>query len=142
MAPGFSREDFESGVSLRRDKAISRVLMRLRVMEGYGSGYDRITAACRDGDYPEPEWIENGPQIKVVLKPHPSSATNTERDRGSSLEDRTRARVRHAPHERRDAILAALDELERPNTRDLSQRTGISERSLDRDLRALREAGL
>jgi hypothetical protein len=30
--PGFSREDFESGVSLRRNKAISRVLMRLGVI--------------------------------------------------------------------------------------------------------------
>lgn len=140
--PGYSREDFESGVSLRRNKAISRVLMRLRVMEGYGSGYDRITAACRDGGYPGPEWIENGPQIKVVLRPHPSSAASAQRDRDSAAADRARAKVRRAPQERRDAILAALDELERPNTRDLAQRTGISERSLDRDLRALREDGL
>jgi ATP-dependent DNA helicase RecG len=111
-------------------------------MEGYGSGYDRITAACRDGGYPEPEWIENGPQIKVVLRPHPSGAPNAQRARAGGLEDRTRARGRRAPEERRDAILAALDEIERPNTRDLAQHTGISERSLDRDLRALRDAGL
>ena len=68
--PGFSREDFESGVSLRRNRAVSRVLMRLKVMEAYGSGYDRIIAECRRGGYPEPEWVENGPQIKVVLRPH------------------------------------------------------------------------
>ncbi len=39
----FWREAFQAGVSLRRNKAISRVLMRLGVMEGYGSGYERIT---------------------------------------------------------------------------------------------------
>ncbi len=52
--PGFSREDFESGVSLRRNKAISRVLMRLGVIEGYGSGYDRVIAACREDGSPSP----------------------------------------------------------------------------------------
>ena len=33
------------------------VVRRLGVIEGYGSGYDRIVAACRDGGYPEPDWI-------------------------------------------------------------------------------------
>jgi ATP-dependent DNA helicase RecG len=140
--PGFSREDFESGVSLRRNKAISRVLMRLGVIEGYGSGYDRVIAACRDEGYPEPEWIENGPQIKVVLRPHPSSSPLPQPGSDTSLGSQRSSQARLTPEERRDVVLAAIDDLERPNTLDIQRRTGISARSLERDLRHLRSADL
>jgi predicted HTH transcriptional regulator len=140
--PGFSREDFESGVSLRRNKAVSRVLMRLRVIEGYGSGYDRVIAACRDQGYPEPEWIENGPQIKVVLRPHPASGLSLQRT--SDIPERARrpSQARMTTEERHAAVLAAIDELERPNTVDIQRSTSIPTRSLGRDLGYLREAGV
>lgn len=138
--PGFSREDFESGVSLRRNKAITRVLMRLGVIEGYGSGYDRIIAACRDGGYSEPEWIENGPQIKVILRPHPASGLSSQPTGDISERSRHKARTRLTSEERHDAILAAVDELDRPNTTDIQRHTGIPVRSLERDLGHLREA--
>jgi ATP-dependent DNA helicase RecG len=138
--PGFSREDFESGVSLRRNKAISRVLMRLDVIEGYGSGYDRIVAACRDGGYPEPEWIENGPQIKVVLRPHPTSGFSAQPTSDSPRGGREQTRL--MVEERDAAVLAAIDSLERPNTADIQRQTGLSIRSLGRDLRRLRDAGV
>ena len=143
LRASLSREDFESGVSLRRNKAISRVLMRLGVIEGYGSGYDRVIDACRDSGYPEPEWVENGPQIKVVLRPHPDS--NLVPLLGSDTahtEARQSRQHRFTPGERRDVVLAAIDELERPNALDIQQRTGISARSLERDLRHLRDADL
>jgi ATP-dependent DNA helicase RecG len=140
--PGFSREDFESGVSLRRNKAISRVLMRLTVIEGYGSGYDRITTACRDGGYPEPEWIENGPQIKVVIRPHPAAGV-TPQDAGMPPGPETlRGRPRQSVEERRRLVLRAVQELERPNTTDIQAYTGVPARTLDRDLGHLRDAGL
>ncbi|MGH2880133.1 MAG: ATP-binding protein [Solirubrobacteraceae bacterium] len=138
--PGFSREDFESGVSLRRNKAVSRVLMRLGVIEGYGSGYDRIIGVCRDAGYPEPEWIENGPQIKVILRPHPASGLSPQSTGDVAGRARHTTRTRLTPDERRDAILAAVDELDRPNTTDIQRHTGIPLRSLERDLGHLREA--
>jgi predicted HTH transcriptional regulator len=140
--PGFSREDFESGVSLRRNKAISRVLMRLGVIEGYGSGYDRVIAACREGGYPEPEWIENGPQIKVVLRPHPSSGLSSQPTPDIPERARRPSQARMTTEERHAAVLAAIDELERPNTVDIQRRTGIPTRSVGRDLGYLREAGV
>jgi len=130
--PGFSREDFESGVSLRRNKAISRVLMRLGVIEGYGSGYDRVIAACREDGYPEPEWVESGPQIKVVLRPHPDADRTLLPDLAGKLE--MGRPQRHSPAERRERILAAIDDLERPNARDIQEYTGIPRRTLARDL--------
>ena len=138
--PGFSREDFESGVSLRRNKAISRVLMRLGVIEGYGSGYDRIVAACREGGYPEPEWIENGPQIKVILRPHPASSLSAQSMTHGPNGGRERSRL--TVEERDAAVVAAIDNLERPNTADIQRQTGLSTRSLGRDLRRLRDAGV
>ena len=140
--PGFSREDFQSGVSLRRNKAISRVLMRLGVIEGYGSGYDRIVAACRDGGYPEPDWIENGPQIKVILWPHPASGLSSRPTPATPERAGRPAQARITMEERHAAVLAAIDGLERPKAVDIQQRTGISMRSLERDLRHLREAGV
>lgn len=139
--PGFSREDFESGVSLRRNKAISRVLMRLGVIEGYGSGYDRVIAVCREEGYPEPEWIENGPQIKVVLRPHPGSGLSPESTVGDPGRGGRASHVRLTPEQRYVAVMGAIEELERPNTGDIQRHTGISTRSLGRDLRHLREQG-
>jgi predicted HTH transcriptional regulator len=104
--PGFSREDFESGMSLRRNKAISRVLTRLEIIEGYGSGFDRITAECRAGGYPQPEWVENGPQIKVVLRPHPSSDPPPNCGAIQSAQANSR-QVLDLPH-RNDATLSSL----------------------------------
>lgn len=135
--PGFSREDFEAGVSLRRNRAIARVLRRLRISEGYGSGYDRVTAASREGGYPIPEWLENGPQIKVVMRPHPI----VQDDGRPADTDSDRLSRRRTPAERREAILGAIDALGRPNAVDLERRTGIPSRTLDRDLRELRAEG-
>jgi predicted HTH transcriptional regulator len=140
--PGFSREDFESGMSLRRNKAISRVLTRLEIIEGYGSGFDRITAECRAGGYPQPEWVENGPQIKVVLWPHPSSGPSTELGADTKRPSQQSSSARLAPQERRDIVLAAIGDLDRPSAADIQAHTGIAPRTLERDLRQLRSAGL
>jgi DNA-binding transcriptional ArsR family regulator len=140
--PGFSREDFESGMSLRRNKAISRVLTRLEIIEGYGSGFDRITAECRAGGYPQPEWAENGPQIKVVLRPHPSSGPSTELGADTKRPSQQSSSARLTPQERHDIVLAAIDDLDRPSAADIQVHTGIAPRTLERDLRHLRSAGL
>ncbi len=139
--PGFSREDFQSGVSLRRNKAISRVLMRVGVIEGYGSGYDRIVAACAEEGYPEPEWIENGPQIKVVLRPHLGADLAAGGSRTPTASTRP-ANGRLTVEERSNAILAAVDELNRPNAIAIQGHTGIPTRSLERDLKRLRGSGV
>jgi len=140
--PGFSREDFESGMSLRRNKAISRVLTRLEIIEGYGSGFDRITAECRAGGYPQPEWVENGPQIKVVLRQHPSSGPSTELGADTKRPSQQSSSARLTPQERHDIVLAAIGDLDRPSAADIQAHTGIAPRTLERDLRQLRSAGL
>ena len=53
-----------------------------------------------------------------------------------------KASSRHSFEERRELILGALAELERPNATDLRRHTGIAARTIERDLRRLREEGV
>jgi len=41
------------------------------MMEQWGSGWQRIREACKDGGYPEPEWQEPGACTRVIFHPHP-----------------------------------------------------------------------
>ena len=104
--------------------------MRLGVIEGYGSGYDRVIAACHADGYPEPDWIENGPQIKVVLRPHPAGNVSARTMSGSPRGTQERSRPPVTAEERGAAVLSAIDNLHRPNTGDIQRQTGISTRKL------------
>lgn len=132
--PGFALEDFKEGASLRRNKAITRVLRRLRVVEAYGSGFDRVAAACQASGHPVPEWVENGPQIKVVFRPHPAAFSQKLVPPRSSRE--------LTASERREAVERAIDELDRPTQAALVEATGLPRASLARLLRTLREEGV
>ncbi len=46
-------------------------IYRLEIMERWGSGWQRISEACKEGGYPEPEWQEPGMCTRVIFQPHP-----------------------------------------------------------------------
>jgi len=71
---GMTLDDFKAGVSHVRNIVVSRVLHELGLMEQWGSGYQRVTNACIEGGYPEPEWIELGSCMRVTFRPHPELA--------------------------------------------------------------------
>ena len=68
---GLTLEDLKAGVSRIRNPVIARVFRELDLMEEWGSGYRRITAACDRRGYPYPEWTELGSAIRVGFQPHP-----------------------------------------------------------------------
>ena len=68
---GMTFEDFKSGVSKIRNRVIARVFRELNLIEEWGSGYQRITTACQEGGYPQPEWEEFGVALRVTFFPHP-----------------------------------------------------------------------
>ncbi|WP_246293918.1 ATP-binding protein [Desulfobacter latus] len=70
---GMTLDDFKVGVSKVRNRVICRVSRELGLMEEWGSGYSRIIKSCRDGGYPEQEWIEQGVSMKVAFRPHPET---------------------------------------------------------------------
>jgi len=68
---GMTLDSFKAGVSQVRNPVIAQVFHRLEIMERWGSGWQRISEACKEGGYPEPEWQEPGMCTRVVFRPHP-----------------------------------------------------------------------
>jgi len=73
---GMTLESFKAGVSQVRNPVIAQLFHRLEIMEQWGSGWQRISEACRKGGYPEPEWRELGMCTRVVFRPHPEARAN------------------------------------------------------------------
>jgi len=73
---GLTLENFKAGVSRIRNRVICRVLHEMGLMEEWGSGYQRITSACLQGGYPEPEWLELGSCVRVIFPSRPELSTD------------------------------------------------------------------
>ena len=69
---GLTIEDIRRGVSRLRNRVIGRVFHELGLIEQWGSGIQRMTAACEDAGLPIPVLEEIGTHFRVVL-----SATQT-----------------------------------------------------------------
>ncbi len=75
---GMTLDDFKAGVSRIRNRVIARVLRELGLLEEWGTGYRRVLEDCQAGGYPAPDWHELGPALRVVFRPHPSAAGDTD----------------------------------------------------------------
>ena len=54
-------------------------------MEEWGSGYKRMTDACRKEGYPDPKWEELGTSIRVTFYPHSkASLTKAKKQKAKS----------------------------------------------------------
>ena len=68
LPPGLTIEDIRRGVSKLRNRVIGRVFHELRLIEQWGSGIQRMTAACRAAGLPEPELEEIGSSFRVTIR--------------------------------------------------------------------------
>lgn len=73
---GLTVEDILQGVSKLRNRVIGRVFKELGLIEQWGSGIGRMTAACREAGLPVPEFEEIAWHFRVILckrrtPPHP-----------------------------------------------------------------------
>lgn len=64
---GLTVEDIVRGVSRLRNRVIGRVFQELRLIEQWGSGIQRITAACREVGLGAPVFEEIGTHFRVTL---------------------------------------------------------------------------
>jgi predicted HTH transcriptional regulator len=64
---GLTVPDLRRGISKLRNRVIGRVFHELRLMEQWGSGIQRITAACRDARLAAPLLEEIGIRFRVTL---------------------------------------------------------------------------
>lgn len=82
LVGGLTIEDVRSGVSKLRNRVIGRVFKELNLIEQWGSGYQRMSASCRDLGLPEPMLEEVGFSFRVTfsLIKEPGSAVLNEKD--------------------------------------------------------------
>lgn len=71
---GLTIDDLRHGVSRLRNRVIGRVLHKLGLVEQWGSGIQRMTAACRAAGVPEPELAEIGMRFRVTLRTQATGA--------------------------------------------------------------------
>jgi predicted HTH transcriptional regulator len=69
---GLTSEDIRKGVSKLRNRVIGRVFHELGLIEQWGSGIQRMTAACQEAGLPAPVLEEIGTHFRVVLSATPT----------------------------------------------------------------------
>lgn len=67
LPPGLTIEDIRQGVSKLRNRVLGRVFHELHLIEQWGSGIQRMSAACREAGMPEPVLEELGSSFRVTL---------------------------------------------------------------------------
>jgi len=119
---GLTVEDLPRGVSKLRNRVIGRVFHELGLIEQWGSGVQRMTAACREAGLRPPAFEEIATRFRVTLSTVPVSEPVLDEA------DRT--------------ILEALAEGAGRSTSELAELIGLSTRATRTRLVSLIERGL
>ena len=64
---GITLDDLQQGVSKLRNRVIGRVFHELRLIEHWGSGIQRMNAACEEAGLPKPKLEELGSHFRVTI---------------------------------------------------------------------------
>lgn len=67
LLPGMTLEDMRQGVSKIRNHVIARVFRELNLIEQWGSGVRRIFREAEELGLPEPQFVEVGMRLRVVV---------------------------------------------------------------------------
>ena len=67
LLPGLTVDDLRRGVSKLRNRVIGRVFQELGLIEQWGSGIQRMSAACLAAGLPAPVFEEIGTRFRVTL---------------------------------------------------------------------------
>ena len=119
---GLTVEDLQRGISKLRNRVIGRVFHELGLIEQWGSGIQRMTAACRDAGLAAPVLEELGTRFRVTL--------HTARSGSPALESTDQA------------ILDALAGRDGLSTRDIAAAIDLTSRATRTRLAKLVERGL
>jgi ATP-dependent DNA helicase RecG len=74
LLPGLTIDELRDGVSRLRNRVIGRVFKELGLIEQWGSGIQRMIAACASAGLPGPEFAELGLRFRVTLRTTPVTA--------------------------------------------------------------------
>jgi ATP-dependent DNA helicase RecG len=67
LPAGLTVEDIRRGISKLRNRVMGRVFHELNLIEQWGSGIQRMTAACREAGLSDPVFEEIGTHFRVTL---------------------------------------------------------------------------
>lgn len=123
---GMTLDDLKAGVSRIRNRVIARVLRELGLFEEWGTGYRRVTEACRAGGYPVPEWEEFGSALRVLFRPHPEAAAAGDE------------RVNVPVNDRQRWFLDQLSQRRAVKAKEVAAHFGVTEKTARRDIADLK----
>jgi predicted HTH transcriptional regulator len=121
LLPGLTLDDLRDGVSRVRNRVIARVFKELGLVEQWGTGVQRMIAACAAAGLPAPEFAELGFRFRVTIR--------TERVAEPVL-DRMG-----------DRIVTFIREGNGRSTAEIAKHAGLSTRATQNRLAALAERG-
>lgn len=119
---GLTIDDIRQGVSKLRNRVIGRVFRELHLIEQWGSGIQRMTAACGEAGLAAPSFEEIGTHFRTVI-----SSVRTQPQR---VDERNRR------------ILALLEDGVSRSTAVIAESLGISQRAALNRLKSLVGLGL
>jgi len=106
---GLTIEDIRKGVSKLRNRVIGRVFHELGLIEQWGSGIQRMTAACQESGLPIPVLEEVGTHFRVILSAIPTGPIRLD--------------------EKEQAILSLLEEGRGRSTAQIAKAVSLSPRA-------------
>jgi ATP-dependent DNA helicase RecG len=74
LPSGVTVDDIRRGISKIRNRVIGRVFHELKLIEQWGSGIQRMTAACRESGLDDPGLEEIGTRFRVTLSAVPKKS--------------------------------------------------------------------
>lgn len=108
LLPGMTVEDMRQGVSKIRNHVIARVFRELNLIEQWGSGVRRIFREAEEQGLPEPQIIEVGMRLRVVVylaeTLRPAPATEQVSDQVSDQVSRFMTILKDGPLGAREAM--------------------------------------
>ena len=119
---GLTIDDLARGVSKLRNRVMGRVFRELGFVEQWGSGAQRMMAACRESGLPPPRWEEIGTRLRVTLRLKTDDAPVGDDPKDS-------------------AILDTLSDGDGKSTREIADAVGVSTRTVRKRLVRLVEIG-
>lgn len=121
LLPGLTLDDLRDGVSRLRNRVVARVFKELGLIEQWGTGVQRMIAACAAAGLPAPEFAELGFRFRVTIR--------TGRIAAPALD----------PVE--DRIVTFVREGDGRSTAEIAAHAGLSTRATQHRLAALAERG-
>lgn len=122
LLPGLTLDDLRDGVSRVRNRVVARVFKELGLVEQWGTGVQRMIAACKAAGLPAPEFAELGFRFRATLR-----TERIARPVLDAVEDRIVEFVRSGAGR---------------STAEIATHAGISIRATQHRLAALAERGL